>query len=544
MSDVEAAAAAIENLFDGEAYPAGFLAQYDQLECLGAGHGTETFLVRQKTSGQLSVAKCYDRELFPAAPESDILKSLRHSGLPAWLDEYQSDRTACTVREYVVGTPLDRYRAENELTERDAVGICAQLCDILAYLHRQRPPVIHRDIKPQNIIVKPNGEISLIDFDIARVYHDGAATDTAFIGTRAYAPPEQYGFSQTDARADIYAAGVVLGWLLTGEIDRQAAAERLANPRIAVIYRKCTAFSPEDRFSSAERLRSALLRAGRARRAAAVKIAAAALGCLALFGAGFSVGRYTDWLPGALLPRVGVTFREPLIEQAARLQLGKTAGEPITEEDLLSVTGLYIFGDSLVAESEEDLKAAADRLFERGEMRQGPITSLDDLAKMPNLKQVFLPMQQITDISPLAQLPNLEVAEIKNNPIADIAPLGELKFLRWVTLFDTRVTDFAPLSRCPLLTGLDAGKLPVRSPAAFAELRGLRALSLYDTALETLDGIEALTQLEFFEVQSVLDGDLTPLLALPHLKNVSLGENLRGEAEAALGEAAFEITYR
>lgn len=544
MNDIKAAAAAIQNIFDDVEYPAGFLEQYDQMERLAGSHGTETFLVQRRSDNQFCVAKCYDRSLHSAVYESNILKSLSHTGLPAFSDEFQNDRIVCIVREYVAGRPLDQYKSENNLTKKDVIGICVQLCDILIYLHEQDQPVIHRDIKPQNIIVRADGTISLIDFDISRVYRANAKTDTQFIGTREYAPPEQYGFSQTDCRADIYSAGVVLGWLFTGETDTPKVMRRLDDPRLAGIYKRCTAFSPEDRFASAQKLKSALLSAGGERKKAALKWTAAILLCLVFLCAGFSIGRYTDFMWGVLTPHADIVFQEPLIERAVRLQLGKTADEPITQEDLLSVKELYIFGDSLVATNEEDLHAGAQRLFESDKMKEGPIRSLADLSKMPNLNQIFLSMQRITDISPLASLQNLEVVDLKNNPVTDISPLGELKFLKRVTLFDTRVTDLSPLSSCPMLCELEAGKLPIQSPAAFDGLDGLQRLSMSEGAMDTLDGIENFPQLEFFEVGGVIDGDLTPLLSLRHLENIVLGEELRHEAEAIAEKARFAISYR
>jgi serine/threonine protein kinase len=231
MKNIKAAVADIMNSFD-DTYPAGFLEKYDQMECLASNRGTETFLVRQKGSEQLYVAKCYNKDLYSTVHESSILKSLKHSGLPAFEDEFQNDNALCIVREYIAGEPLDKYILENTLTQREITDICVQLCDILIYLHWQENPIIHRDIKPQNIIVKPDGKISLIDFDIARVYHRDTKRDTQFFGTREYAPPEQYGFSQTDARTDIYAIGIVLGWLLTGETDAKEVCRKAGRNRL------------------------------------------------------------------------------------------------------------------------------------------------------------------------------------------------------------------------------------------------------------------------------------------------------------------------
>ena len=542
MRDVKTAAANILNAFDNSEYPAGFLKKYTQMECLACSHGAETFLVNSRNAGQLYVAKCYDKNFYSSVHESNILKNLHHSGLPAFKEEFRNDKMICIVREYIPGKPLDQYIMENSPTKEEIIDICAQLCDILIYLHGQEEPVIHRDIKPQNIIMKPDGTVSLIDFDISRIYHTDAKTDTQFFGTREYAPPEQYGFSQTDCRTDIYSLGVVMGWLLTGETDAGEVVRKLGHDRLVSVYRKCTAFSPENRFVSAEKLKSALIHADGKRKKAVLAWTAAVLSCLIFLFAGFFIGRYTDFLPTVLESHV--TFTEPMIEQAVRLQLGKTADEIITESDLLSVTGLYIFGDSLIAKNEEELHAAAKYLFESNQMKEGPICSLSDLSKMPNMEQIFISMQEITDISPLAALSNLVVVDIKNNPITDISPLGELKFLKRVTLFDTRVTDLSPLANCPMLCVLDAGKLPLRFPKAFYGLNNLQNLNLSETTIDTLAGIEDLTQLKFLEVESVIDGDLTPLLSLRNLEEVVLGENMRQEAEAISGRAKFAISYR
>lgn len=116
--------------------------------------------------------------------------------------------------------------------------------------------MIHRDIKPQNIIIRPDGSLVLIDFDIARVYHRQAETDTQFFGTREYAPPEQYGFSQTDGRADIYSFGILLRFLFTG--SEKANNKCVVYPPLAKIINKCTAFAPQERFRNAAALKKAL----------------------------------------------------------------------------------------------------------------------------------------------------------------------------------------------------------------------------------------------------------------------------------------------
>ena len=200
-------------------YPSEFKAQYDIMECLSEQQGITTFLVMDH-NGNSAVAKCYDRSLWTLTDNSAILSSLDHKGLPKQIASFENENVLITVREYADRIPLSRYAQENELTQTEIIRICTGLCDILAYLHHRKEPIIHRDIKPQNIIIGSDGSVSLIDFDIARVYRAGHETDTVFFGTLAYAPPEQYGFSQTDALTDIYSLGIVLRWLLTGSTKK------------------------------------------------------------------------------------------------------------------------------------------------------------------------------------------------------------------------------------------------------------------------------------------------------------------------------------
>lgn len=544
MNDIKTAVTDILNNFDDSEYPSGFMKKYVQMECLACSHGIETFLVKQKNDGKLYVAKCYDKNIYPFVHESDILKSLQHNGLPVLADEFQNDTMVCIIREYIYGKPLDQYITESNLTKKDTVDICIQLCDILIYLHGQKEPVIHRDIKPQNIIVKPDGNISLIDFDISRVYHADAKTDTQFFGTREFAPPEQYGFSQTDCRTDIYSMGVVMGWLLTGEMSTKDVLNKLGHDRLASIYKKCTAFSPENRFTSAARLKTVLIHTDRDHKKSTIGWMAVIVSCIVSLCIGFSIGRYTNFLSSTFNPNAVDVFQEPMIEQAVRLNLGKTADETITADDLRSVTGLYIFGDSLITKTEEELHTKAKRLLDNNRIKEGHIRSLVDLTKMPNLKQIIISMQEITDISPLVALTNLEFVDLKNNPITDISPLGKLKFLKRACLFDTRVTDLSPLASCPMLFELDAGKLPIRTPAVFKGLDNLQNLNLFETTIDTLAGIESLTHLKSIEVTSITDNDLTPLLSLQHLESVVLGKDMQNVSNKIADRAKFKISYR
>ena len=137
-----------------------------------------------------------------------------------------------------------------------------QICFAVRELHECiNPPVIHRDLKPSNIIISPSGP-QLIDFGIARLWHEDAECDTTHFGTRCYAPPEQFGFGQTSVRSDIYALGKVLFFCLTGRqppnaIDVSSCEEAGVAHSIARVICKACAFDPRERYASVRELSSA-----------------------------------------------------------------------------------------------------------------------------------------------------------------------------------------------------------------------------------------------------------------------------------------------
>jgi hypothetical protein len=294
----------IDQSFDRLGYPEDFLAEYDLMECLSGHRGWETFIVRRKEDGLSAVAKCYDRSLLELG-SAGMLEGPVHPGLPRYLGRFENERFLVVVREYIEGSSLSEYARENQLSRREIVDICLKLSDILIFLHSRPEPVIHRDIKPENVILafeKGSGSpnVYLIDFDIARSFKPEAESDTLFFGTRGYAPPEQYGFAQTDARADIYSFGVLLRMLLTGSI-RPNPNIRLYRPLQRIIDR-CTAFAPEKRFKDMQSVKRALLSANPAaqlRRTAG--LAAAALLAVALLGFGgfkaYKALTYTPYTP-------------------------------------------------------------------------------------------------------------------------------------------------------------------------------------------------------------------------------------------------------
>ncbi len=268
--------------FDDSIFPADFLKDYEAQECLGHSQWNETLLVRSRGTGAAAVAKCYDMRLIGGRGEGDLLRRLRHPALPAFIAEYKNDHMLCVVREYVEGAALSDAVKVSPLSREQVLDTGLQLCDILRYLHEQTPPVIHRDIKPENIILKENGRITLIDFGISRVFDKDARNDTVTLGTASFAPPEQYGFAQTDCRSDIFSLGMVLGFLLTRNTELDAMPGGIDDRALRRIVAKCTAFAPKDRYanvSALQRSLSAQLPVRRQRRRAAGGILGAALLC-------------------------------------------------------------------------------------------------------------------------------------------------------------------------------------------------------------------------------------------------------------------------
>ena len=529
--------------YDESRYPEAFFADYEALACLAASELTETLLVCERKTEVRRLAKCYLGENMPSGmTEATLLKKLNDPGIPRVVSEYQNDAMFCVVREYIEGLPLNEYVAQMHPSPEQSVAIASQICDILAYLHRQSPPVIHRDIKPQNIIIDSNEKAWLIDFGISREFNAAANKDTTCFGTVDFAPPEQYGFSQTDSRADIFSLGVLIGWLLTGESQPRRALPKLESTRYKKIVKTCTELAPDRRYASADRVKKALLHAnGRSQRRvlAAVCWLLASVACLCT---GFAIGRYTSYTP-ALLANASVHFSEPLIEQAVRQSLQKTNDEPISRKDLLSVTELYIFGNHAVRNAEAFYDAQSHMMLNDGTVKNGGIRSLNDLTQLKHLQIVHIDLQDIVDLSPLAQLDSLETIDLNLNPIEDVSPLSTLLSLKDLSVFGSRVSDFSALSPCSLLRNIDAGKTRVISLQAFSGITSLEQLNLRVTSLTSLDGIESLTGLDRISLGAVRSHDLKPLNTLPLLENVILSEDLRQDAARDLADAAFQIEF-
>lgn len=197
--------------------------------------------------------------------ETDLLKKLRHPNLPSIIDVIDSDENFLIVMDYIEGNTLERLLAEEGAQPQEKVADWAiQLCDVLEYLHTRRTPVIYRDMKPSNIMLKSDGSVVLIDFGTAREFKEKNVEDTTCLGTQGYAAPEQFGgMGQTDARTDIYCLGATLYHLVTGHNPSEPPYEMHPitkwNSRLSTglehIITKCTRKNPDDRYQTASELR-------------------------------------------------------------------------------------------------------------------------------------------------------------------------------------------------------------------------------------------------------------------------------------------------
>ena len=208
--------------------------------------------------------------------EAVILANLRHPNLPRVTDHFViGDEGQYLVMDYIEGEDL-RQRMERlgNITEDEAILIGAAICDALTYLHTRKPAILHRDLKPGNVKITPDGHIFLVDFGLAKVLHGSQATTTgARAMTPGYSPPEQYGTARTDPRTDIYSLGATLYAALSGIIPEDGLARAMDNTqltplrkrngkvtrRFAATIEKAMSVDPADRYQTAEDFKHALL---------------------------------------------------------------------------------------------------------------------------------------------------------------------------------------------------------------------------------------------------------------------------------------------
>ena len=200
-------------------------------------------LKRNELDGRICVEKHID---FETEPVYQFLKTHPNAGTPEIYECVEDEEYVIVLEEYVTGETLEQLRSEREFSQGEAADIIFRLCQILEPLHQANPPIVCRDLKAENVIVDREGELKIIDFDIARVYRPGQNRDTHMLGTQEYAAPEQFGYQQTDPRTDIYALGVLLNYLVLGKFLFE---QKLQGP-LGTVVEKCTRMDPDQRYQT------------------------------------------------------------------------------------------------------------------------------------------------------------------------------------------------------------------------------------------------------------------------------------------------------
>ncbi|MBQ7704634.1 MAG: serine/threonine protein kinase [Selenomonadaceae bacterium] len=214
--------------------------RYEKVRLLKQNEKSEVWLALNKSTNQPVILKKINYTGLPYA----ALKENPHALFAQVFYCAESEIDTVIVEEFLPGETLSQRK--KLLTEQEARAILIQMCDGLKFLHALG--IIHRDIKPSNLILQSGGQIRLIDFDAARIVKENQAADTKLLGTKGYAPPEQFGFGQTDSRSDIYSLGKTL-LELTGEN---------CGSKLKKILSKCIEVDPKNRYQNVDELKAAL----------------------------------------------------------------------------------------------------------------------------------------------------------------------------------------------------------------------------------------------------------------------------------------------
>ena len=300
----------------------------------------EVWLASEK-SGRLVIRK---RIAWTGLPYA-MLKEKGYPLIPRILHCIEEDGETLVVEEYVQGESLlDRIGRKAYLSEREAGNILLQLCDGLAPIHAQG--IVHRDIKPSNLILQSGCIIRLIDFDAARTVKEHSGEDTMHLGTKGYAPPEQFGYGQTDARSDIYSIGITL---------RESMPEGYGG-YLAKVFARCTEIDPDRRYRNVQELRRAVtLRRFWAERGRMALLSAAIVSVAAFFFLPRLDG--TEPLPSA--PAVGPGGNPPAVRLPNATEESPAAPSPETSADTQEAQSAAPLGAETLRETPSTVPSAA-----------------------------------------------------------------------------------------------------------------------------------------------------------------------------------------
>ena len=552
-----------ENKIWNDYLPEDMQEHWTVYECLKESEDSSTFLVKETVTGILCVLKWgRNRQAEFLRNEMEIMKKMadrKLSGIPKAYRIFEENGEVYLVREYIEGMSLAQMVLQKGgISEAEICRISRKICQTAEQFQNPDEPMIHRDIKPENIVVTPGGEVVFIDFGTMRSYKKDGSRDTFVVGTRGTAAPEQYGYTQTDQRTDVYAIGQTMLYMVSESYEMNQLSECAVSRRMKKIIEKACSFEPDKRYGDAAQLRRAVEKCQANNRKKVYKKAGAVFGLIA---AGYILAIFSQ--DGTVIEnkrietaeqsvaeeqiQAEITFREELIEEAVRKELGLSKTDKITASMLENVRKLRIVGKEILDDEdtfwgEGHHVDGKDSSF--GSVR-GNITDLSDLAQMVNLEELALCNQKIEDISGLKELPlkklylsknmitdfsvlldliDLDTLCIMENPAENLSVIGECTGILRLNIQGMNLTDIDFLKNLSL-DYLDMSNVEVENNIfePLAEMKKLDTLCMCDVneaAAETLSQMSTLKALFMWGDSTILE-NLKPLKGMTQLETLA-----------------------
>lgn len=552
-----------ENKIWNDYLPEDMQEHWTVYECLKESEDSSTFLVKETATGILCVLKWgRNRQTEFLRNEMEIMKKMadrKLSGIPKAYRIFEENGKVYLVREYIEGMSLAQMVLQKGgISEAEICRISRKICQTAEQFQNPDEPMIHRDIKPENIVVTPGGEVVFIDFGTMRSYKKDGSRDTFVVGTRGTAAPEQYGYTQTDQRTDVYAIGQTMLYMVSESYEMNQLSECAVSRRMKKIIEKACSFEPDKRYGDAAQLRRAVEKCQANNRKKVYKKAGAVFGLIA---AGYILAIFSP--DGTVIEnkrietaeqsaaeeqiQAEITFREELIEEAVRKELGLSKTDKITASMLENVRKLRIVGKEILDDEdtfwgEGHHVDGKDSSF--GSVR-GNITDLSDLAQMVNLEELALCNQKIEDISGLKELPlkklylsknmitdfsvllnliDLDTLCIMENPAENLSVIGECTGILRLNIQGMNLTDIDFLKNLSL-DYLDMSNVEVENNIfePLTEMKKLDTLCMCDVneaAAETLSQMSTLKALFMWGDSTILE-NLKPLKGMTQLETLA-----------------------
>lgn len=552
-----------ENKIWNDYLPEDMQEHWTVYECLKESEDSSTFLVKETATGILCVLKWgRNRQAEFLRNEMEIMEKMadrKLSGVPKTYRIFEENGEVYLVREYIEGMSLAQMVLQKGgISEAEICRISRKICQTAEQFQNPDEPMIHRDIKPENIVVTPGGEVVFIDFGTMRSYKKDGSRDTFVVGTRGTAAPEQYGYTQTDQRTDVYAIGQTMLYMVSESYEMNQLSECAVSRRMKKIIEKACSFEPDKRYGDAAQLRRAVEKCQANNRKKVYKKAGAVFGLIA---AGYILAIFSP--DGTVIEnkrietaeqsaaeeqiQAEIIFREELIEEAVRKELGLSKTDKITASMLENVRKLRIVGKEILDDEdtfwgEGHHVDGKDSSF--GSVR-GNITDLSDLAQMVNLEELALCNQKIEDISGLKELPlkklylsknmitdfsvllnliDMDTLCIMENPAENLSVIGECTGILRLNIQGMNLTDIDFLKNLSL-DYLDMSNVEVENNIfePLTEMKKLDTLCMCDVneaAAETLSQMSTLKALFMWGDSTILE-NLKPLKGMTHLETLA-----------------------